>query len=162
MPWLQPLALSSATRSAVGGDKGLAPIRSTLVEVCGLPPEERVKLQRLDGETAFIIVTLALSAYFLIPQLADVDDMWNQIRGASCPVDVRRHRVLADHVRRGDRQPARIDPVAVAVRARAMVAQLASSFANRATLRRSAASQPTFAISRNAACRLRSASPPSV
>ena len=83
MPWLQPLALSTATRQAIGGDKGLAPIRELLIEQCGVPEEEPVRLQRVSGKTLFVIATIGLSAWFLIPQLADIDNIWKQIRGAS-------------------------------------------------------------------------------
>lgn len=85
MPWLQPLALSTATRKAVGGDRGLAPIRTLLVEQCGVPEEEPVELERISGKSLFIVVTIGLSAWFLIPQLADIDDIWQQVRGASLP-----------------------------------------------------------------------------
>ncbi len=85
MPWLQPLALSTATRKAVGGEQGLAPIRTLLVEQCGVPEEEPVKLERVSGKSLFIIVTIGLSAWFLIPQLADIDNIWEQVRGASVP-----------------------------------------------------------------------------
>ena len=83
MPWLQPLALSTATRQAIDGDKGLAPIREMLVETCGVPAEEPVRLQRVSGKTLFVIATIGLSAWFLIPQLADIDNIWEQTRTAS-------------------------------------------------------------------------------
>ena len=85
MPWLQPLALSTATRQDLGGERGLAPIRTLLVEQCGVPEEEPVKLERVSGKSLFIVATIGLSAWFLIPQLADIDDIWEQVRGASSP-----------------------------------------------------------------------------
>ena len=83
MLWLQPLAMSTATRDAIGGEKGLEPIRSLLIAQCGLDAEEPVKLERIDGRTIFVIATLALSVYFLAPQLADIDNIWAQVRTAS-------------------------------------------------------------------------------
>ncbi len=85
MPWLQPLALSTATRKAIDGERGLAPIRTLLVERCGVPEEEPVRLERVSGKSLFIVATIGLSAWFLIPQLADIDDIWEQVRGASIP-----------------------------------------------------------------------------
>ena len=69
--------------TAIGGDKGLAPIRELLIEQCGVPEEEPVRLQRVSGKTLFVIATIGLSAWLLIPQLADIDNIWKQIRGAS-------------------------------------------------------------------------------
>ena len=85
MPWLQPLALSSATRHAVGGAKGLAPIRELLVDQCGVPAEEPIRLERVSGKSLFVLATIGLSAYFLVPQLADFDDVWGQAKDASVP-----------------------------------------------------------------------------
>ncbi len=83
LPWLQPLALSTATRKAVGGEKGLVPIRTMLIDQCGVPAEEPVKLERVSGKNLFVLFTIGLSAWFLIPQLADIDNIWRQTREAS-------------------------------------------------------------------------------
>lgn len=83
MQWLQPLALSSATRVAVGGPKGLEPIRALLVNECGIAEDPPVKLERIDAKTLFVFATLAMSAWFLIPQLADVGDIWQQVQDGS-------------------------------------------------------------------------------
>ena len=85
MPWLQPLALSTATRKAVGGAEGLTPIRTLLVEQCGVPEEAPVKIERVSGKSLFIVVTIGLSAWFLIPQVTDIHNIWQQVRGASVP-----------------------------------------------------------------------------
>lgn len=44
--------------------------------------EELVRLTRVSGKTLFIIATIGLSAWFLIPQLADIDNIWEQARDA--------------------------------------------------------------------------------
>ena len=132
MPWLQPLALSSATRHAVGGAKGLAPIRDLLVDRCGVPAEEPVKLERVSGKSLFILATIGLSAYFLIPQLADFDDVWDQAEDASVPwagvaVGFSFLTYLAATA-------ALLGAIPIRLRfAPALLAQLASSFANRVT-----------------------------
>jgi len=81
--WLQPLALSSATRQAIGGSAGITPIRTMLIEQCGIPAEEPVKLERVNGRTIFLLATVALSAWFVLPQLADLDNIWSQVQTAS-------------------------------------------------------------------------------
>lgn len=83
LPWLQPLALSNATRQGIGGEKGLTPIRTMLIDQCGVPEEEPVRLQRIDPKALFVVATVVLSAWFLIPQLADIDNIWEQARNAS-------------------------------------------------------------------------------
>jgi len=132
MPWLQPPALSTATRESIGGNKGLTPIRTMLIDQCGVPAEAPVKLERIDGKTLFILATIGLSAWFLIPQLADIDNLWSQARSASpgwaataVALSVFTY-VAATASLLG----------AIPIRVRffpALLAQLASSFANRVT-----------------------------
>jgi uncharacterized membrane protein YbhN (UPF0104 family) len=132
MRWLQPLALSSATRSAVGGSKGIAPIRELLINECGIAEEAPVKLERIDGKTLFVFATLGLSAWFLIPQLAGIDDIWEQIRGgspgwAATAVAFSLLTYIAATA-------ALLGAIPLRLRfAPALAAQLASSFANRVT-----------------------------
>lgn len=83
LPWMQPLALSNHTRDRVGGPDGLAAITEQLTEQCGFESEELVRLARVNGKTLFVIATIGLSAWFLIPQLADIDNIWQQARDAS-------------------------------------------------------------------------------
>ncbi len=83
LPWMQPLALSRRTRDQIGGADGLAAITAQLTDQCGLESEELVRLARVNGKTLFIIATIGLSAWFLIPQLADIDNIWQQAREAS-------------------------------------------------------------------------------
>jgi undecaprenyl-diphosphatase len=85
LPWLQPPALTRATRDAIGGDEGLADLRALLVEQPGITAEEPVDLERISGKQVFVLVTIGLSAWFLIPQFADIENVWRQTRGASAP-----------------------------------------------------------------------------
>lgn len=82
LPWLQPLALTTPTRAALGASD-LDLVRQTVAERCGSQPEELVQLERVKASTLFLIVTIGLSAYFLVPQLADIDNIWQQVRSAS-------------------------------------------------------------------------------
>ncbi len=132
MPWLQPLALSTATRQAIGGDKGLAPIREMLIERCGVPAEDPVRLQRVSGKTLFVIATIGLSAWFLIPQLADIDNIWQQTRSASGQwVAIAVAFSLLTYIAA---TASLLGAIPIRLRfAPALAAQIASSFANRIT-----------------------------
>ncbi len=132
MPWLQPLALSSATRTDVGGAKGLEPIRTLLVDQCGVPAEEPVKLERVSGKTLFVLATIGLSAYFLVPQLADFDDVWAQAKDASVPwAGIAVGFSFLTYVAA---TAALLGAIPIRLRfGPALLAQLASSFANRVT-----------------------------
>ncbi len=132
MPWLQPLALSTATRQAVGGEKGLVPIRDILVEQCGVPAEEPVKLQRISGKTIFMIATIGLSAWFLIPQLADIDDVWGQVGDASPTWSAA--AVFFSSLTYVAATAALLGAIPMRLKfGQALTAQIASSFANRVT-----------------------------
>jgi undecaprenyl-diphosphatase len=132
MPWLQPLALSSATRHAVGGAKGLAPIRELLIDQCGVPPEDPVRLERVSPKSLFILATIGLSAYFLVPQLADFDDVWEEARSAS--VAWAAVAVGFSFLTYLAATAALLGAIPIRLRyLPALAAQLASSFANRVT-----------------------------
>lgn len=132
MRWLQPLALSSATRDAVGGSDGLAPIRTLLIGECGIEDEAPLKLERVDGKTLFVFATLGLSAWFLIPQLADVGDIWAQVRDGS--IGWAATAVAFSLLTYVAATAALLGAIPFRLRfAPALAAQLASSFANRIT-----------------------------
>ncbi len=132
LPWLQPSALSAATRDAIDGDKGLAPIRQMLIESCGVQEEPLVKLERVDGKTLFILITVVLSAWFLIPQLADVGDLWVRVRNGSIPWALA--AVALSVVTYGAATAALLGAIPLRLRFwPAFIAQIASSFANRVT-----------------------------
>lgn len=132
MPWLQPSALSAATRDAIGGSTGLAPIRLLLVDQCGVREEPPVKLERVSAKSLFVVATIGLSAWFLIPQLTDVENLWAQTRSASPPwataaVVFSSLTYVAATASLLGAIPLRVPFLS------ALLAQLASSFANRVT-----------------------------
>ncbi len=132
LPWLQPSALSAATREAIHGDKGLKPIRRMLVEQCGVAEEPPVKLQRVDAKSLFLLTTVALSAWFLIPQLADIDDIWAEVSMASPSWGFA--AVIFSVLTYAGATVALLGAIPLRLRfAPALAAQLASSFANRVT-----------------------------
>lgn len=131
LPWLQPLALSSATRDTVGKDE-LAELRRLMVDKFGVRSEEPVPLERISGKSLFVLATVGLSAWFLIPQLADIDNIWKEARSASLPW------VLLAVAFSGASYVAATGSLlgAIPLRLRfgpALLAQIASSFANRIT-----------------------------
>lgn len=83
VPWLQPLALTRETRNAIKAASGIEALRNQVVEDCGADAEELVRLERIEAKTLFILATIVLSAWFLVPQLADLDSIWSQVRSGS-------------------------------------------------------------------------------
>lgn len=83
LSFLQPTALSGATRSALKAQKGLLDeVRQRVIERCRVAEPEYAQLERFNGKKLFTIATLALATYFLIPQLADVPGIIDQIDDA--------------------------------------------------------------------------------
>lgn len=132
LPWLQPLALSRTTGAALVDGDGFEQLRHQLAAACGLPDEDPVPLQRIDAKTLFVLATLVLSAWFLLPQLADLDSIWSQARTASWP-----WALAAVAFSIGTYVAATGSLLgAIPIRLRfgpALLAQIASSFANRVT-----------------------------
>ena len=132
LPWLQPSALSTATRDAIDGEKGLRPIRQMLIDNCGIEEEPLVKLERVDGKSLFVLITVVLSAWFLVPQLADVGDVWAQAKDGSVPWALA--AVVLSLFTYAAATAALLGAIPLRLRfAPAFVAQIASSFANRVT-----------------------------
>jgi uncharacterized membrane protein YbhN (UPF0104 family) len=81
VPLLQPLALSAATRRAVGrGDGLLADTRSAAASGRDGPPLAR--LQRVRPRTLLAIAAAAGAFYFVLPQLAQVGSSWQALQSA--------------------------------------------------------------------------------
>jgi len=80
-PLLQPLALSAATRHAVGRAGGLlAETRSAAASGLDGPPLAR--LQRVRPRTLLAIAAAAGAFYFVLPQLAQVGSSWHALQSA--------------------------------------------------------------------------------
>ena len=94
MPLLQPLALSAATRHAVAHDEGLlAATRSAAAAASGLDKQPLARLQRVRPRTLLAIAGAAGAFYFILPQLAQVEQ---QLAGPA----VRAVALAARHHRR--------------------------------------------------------------
>jgi glycosyltransferase 2 family protein len=133
VPLLQPLALSAATRRAVRGREGLlARTRAAAAAASGEEPMELVRLQRVPPRTLLMIAAGAGAFYFLLPQLAQAGDAWGAFRTARfgwlalvIPMS------LSTYVGAGISMLGSV-PQRLAA-GPTVLAQLASSFANRVT-----------------------------
>jgi undecaprenyl-diphosphatase len=82
LPYLQPLALSRATRR--GAPKGLLNgLRDDIVAATGVEPPPLERLVRVRARTLMMIVALTAAFYVLLPQLADVGDSVDALQGAN-------------------------------------------------------------------------------
>jgi undecaprenyl-diphosphatase len=82
LPFLQPLALSSATRHSVSKSV-LAELRGAVSEATGEEPPPLERLVRVRPRTLLIIAMLVGAFYVLLPQLANVDDSVKALRHAN-------------------------------------------------------------------------------
>ena len=130
-PFVQPLALTAATRRRASKSL-LRAVREEVGEATGVVPEPLERLVRVRPRTILMIATLAGAFYFLLPQLANVDDSIEAIRSANwgwlagCVVMSGVTYVAAGIGLTGG-VPQRLPLVPT------ILAQLASSFVNRVT-----------------------------
>ncbi len=82
MPFLQPLALSAATRRT-SSKSTLQSLRSSLAEVTGHEPAPLERLIRVRPRTIVMIATLTGAFYVLLPQLANVDESVSALGSAN-------------------------------------------------------------------------------
>ena len=112
-------------------------------------------LERVSARTLFVAATLALSAWFLLPQLASLDTLWDQVEGASLSW-VAATVVLSGLTYVGA-TIALLGAIPSPIPFRgAFAAQVASSFANRITPAKIGAWPPTSATSSTREYRCRS------
>jgi glycosyltransferase 2 family protein len=81
-PYLQPLALSTATRKRASKSL-LKELRDDVAAATGHEPEPLERLVRVRARTVLMIATLTGAFYFLLPQLANVDDSVQALRSAN-------------------------------------------------------------------------------
>jgi glycosyltransferase 2 family protein len=81
-PYLQPLALSAATRKSASKSL-LKELRDEVAAATGHEPEPLERLVRVRARTLLMIATLTGAFYFLLPQLANVDDSFRALRSAN-------------------------------------------------------------------------------
>jgi undecaprenyl-diphosphatase len=84
VPLLQPLALSAATRHAIGHDDGLlTATRSAAAAAGGVNGQPLARLQRVRPRTLLAITAAAGAFYFILPQLAQVSSSWHALQSAN-------------------------------------------------------------------------------
>jgi undecaprenyl-diphosphatase len=81
-PFVQPLALTAATRRQASKSL-LKSVRDEVGELTALEPEPLERLVRVRPRTIVMIATLTGAFYFLLPQLANVDDSVRALRSAN-------------------------------------------------------------------------------
>jgi uncharacterized protein (TIRG00374 family) len=82
LPYLQPLALSAATRRAAS--KGLLrELRGSVAATSGQEPVALERLVRVRPRTLLMIAALVGAFYVLLPQLANVGDSFTALRSAA-------------------------------------------------------------------------------
>jgi undecaprenyl-diphosphatase len=69
LPWMQPLALSSATHSQIGDRDDYARLHSVATSTLGLDEVRYEKMERVSRGTILIMASVALALYVVIPQL---------------------------------------------------------------------------------------------
>jgi glycosyltransferase 2 family protein len=83
-PLLQPLALSAATRRAIGGHDGLlAQARAAAAAAGGLSDQPMARLQRVRPRTLLAIAAAAGAFYLVLPKLAQVGSGWQALQSAN-------------------------------------------------------------------------------
>jgi undecaprenyl-diphosphatase len=131
LPYLQPLALSASTRSAISKSQ-LKELRAAVAASTGeeLPPLEQIV--RVKPRSILTVAALAGAFYILLPQLANVGDSVAALRHANyfwlvvCLV-MSIATYLASAIGMAGGIPDRLPPVPL------VMAQMASSFVNRVT-----------------------------
>ena len=82
VPYLQPLALSAATRKQVSKST-LAALRGAVADATGEEPQPLERLVRVRPKTLITIAMVVGAFYVLLPQLASVDDSFAALDDAN-------------------------------------------------------------------------------
>jgi uncharacterized protein (TIRG00374 family) len=83
LPRLQRAALRGRTVTALKSGDGLAALQRTVIEQTGVADVAYVPLERVSGRTLFTAAMLVAVTYFLVPQLADLPGIVEQVRDAN-------------------------------------------------------------------------------
>jgi undecaprenyl-diphosphatase len=83
LPWIQPLALSSATRTRLGGSAGYAELRAVAADAAGVGDVEYERLERVKLSTVITLASVGLALYVLIPQMTELGGLFEQVKNAN-------------------------------------------------------------------------------
>jgi len=78
LPLVQPLATTTATRTALGRE-GFAEVRNLLADRLQASEPDLPRLGRLDRRTLLSVLALGVATWTLLPQLARSGEVWDQI-----------------------------------------------------------------------------------
>ena len=78
LPYVQPLAVSSATRSDLDRS-GFAGLRTVLAQRLGIAQPTLPRLSRLDARAVATVLALGVAVWVLLPQVADAGDLWEML-----------------------------------------------------------------------------------
>lgn len=82
LPWIQPLALSSATRTQLAGSEGCAKLRSVAAQAVGVDEVTYERIERVKPATLVVLASVALALYVLIPQFAAASGFFDELARA--------------------------------------------------------------------------------
>ncbi len=82
LQWIQPLGLSTATRTSLGRSKDFKAIRAAVAAAVGVDEVAPVRLERISGRTVFVLLSVALAIYVLVPQFAEANGFLDEVRRA--------------------------------------------------------------------------------
>ncbi|MCU0270145.1 MAG: flippase-like domain-containing protein [Acidimicrobiales bacterium] len=84
LPYVQYNALSGATRTALKAKKGLiGEVQDAVATQCQVEHPAYVELDRVSAKAVFMVAMLAAVTYFLVPQLADIPGILDEIKDAN-------------------------------------------------------------------------------
>jgi uncharacterized membrane protein YbhN (UPF0104 family)/predicted Ser/Thr protein kinase len=82
LPWIQPLALSSATRTQLGKSEAYAQLRAAAAQAVGVDEVTYERIERVKPSTLVIMASIALALYVLIPQFAAAAGFFDELANA--------------------------------------------------------------------------------
>jgi uncharacterized membrane protein YbhN (UPF0104 family) len=82
LPWIQPLALSSATRTQLGASESYAQLRAVASQAVGVDEVAYERIERVRPSTLVVLASVALALYVLIPQFAAAAGFFDELATA--------------------------------------------------------------------------------
>jgi undecaprenyl-diphosphatase len=82
LPWIQPLALSSATRTQLGKSEAYAQLRAVAAEAVGVDEVTYERIERVKPGTLVVLASVALALYVLIPQFTAAAGFFDELARA--------------------------------------------------------------------------------
>jgi uncharacterized protein (TIRG00374 family) len=82
LPWIQPLALSTATRTQIGKSEAYKQLREVAARVAGVEEVDFERIERVKPGTILVLATVALALYALVPQAAAATGFFDELSTA--------------------------------------------------------------------------------